>query len=103
MYFDGEFGEEVRVEDVPEGMLLTAEEHRAEVGPPTTDALWSCLSVNACLQLVETLTDYDDTIAEAYLAEEEIPSDMLKEAIRRSTLSLEFSPGELDLCLHTLD
>ena len=45
------------------------------------------------VQLIETLADYDEEIAEYFLAEEEIDGALLKSGIRRATLSLEFSPG----------
>ena len=45
------------------------------------------------VQLIETLADYDEEIAEYFLAEEEIDGALLKRCIRRATLSLEFSPG----------
>jgi translation elongation factor EF-G len=46
-----------------------------------------------CVQLIETLADYDEEVAEHFLAEEEIDGALLKSGIRRATLSLEFSPG----------
>ena len=45
------------------------------------------------MQLIETLADYDEEVAEYFLAEEEIDGALLKSGIRRATLSLEFSPG----------
>ena len=45
------------------------------------------------MQLIETVADYDEEVAEYFLAEEEIDGSLLKSAIRRATLSLQFSPG----------
>ena len=45
------------------------------------------------MQLIEILADYDEEVAEYFLAEEEIDGALLKSGIRRATLSLEFSPG----------
>ncbi|MDR2201026.1 MAG: elongation factor G [Puniceicoccales bacterium] len=40
--------------------------------------------------LIEALADYDDDLAECYLGGEEISQDMIRLAIRRATLSLDF-------------
>ncbi|MGI8730830.1 MAG: elongation factor G [Solirubrobacteraceae bacterium] len=42
--------------------------------------------------LLTQLADLDDEIAERYLAEEELPLQMLKAAIRRATLAIEITP-----------
>ena len=42
--------------------------------------------------LIEHVADFDDDIAELYLAEEEIPVDMLKAAIRKATIKLMMVP-----------
>src|SRR3954447_13768745 len=42
--------------------------------------------------LVHALADLDDDIAELYLAEEEIPLEMLKAAIRKATLAIQITP-----------
>eukprot|EP01051_Picozoa_sp_SAG22_P009785 SAG22_NODE_841_length_6894_cov_3.024135_3_plen_374_part_00 len=72
LYFDGEQGETVRVEEVPAENLEEADAMR------TT--------------LIETVADFDEELGEAYLMEEEITTELLKGAIRRATLSLDFSP-----------
>jgi elongation factor G len=42
--------------------------------------------------LLQSLSDLDDEIAELYLAEEEVPMSMLKAAIRKATLSIDITP-----------
>jgi elongation factor G len=42
--------------------------------------------------LLTQLSDLDDDIAELYLAEEEIPMETLKAALRKATLSIEITP-----------
>ena len=42
--------------------------------------------------LLQSLSDLDDDIAELYLAEQEVPTDMLKAALRKATLSIEITP-----------
>ncbi len=43
-------------------------------------------------QLLQSLSDLDDDIAELYLAEEEVPMAMLKAAIRKATLAIDITP-----------
>jgi elongation factor G len=71
-YFDGEHGETVRVDEIPSELRDSAETQRA--------------------QLVEAVADFDEELAELFLADEVIDAPTLKAAIRRATLSLEFSP-----------
>ena len=42
--------------------------------------------------LIEHVADFDDNIAELYLADEEVPVDMLKAAIREATIKLMMVP-----------
>ncbi len=42
--------------------------------------------------LIEGLSDYDDELMEAYLAEEDISEEMISEAIRKATIDLEIVP-----------
>jgi elongation factor G len=42
--------------------------------------------------LLENIADYDDTLAEKYLAGEELTQDEIKQCIRKATLSMEFLP-----------
>jgi elongation factor G len=65
-------GEDYAVEEIPADMADQAAEWRQN--------------------LIETLADVDDAIAEAYLGDEELTVDMLKAAIRRATLADKINP-----------
>ncbi len=71
-YFDGDQGETVRVEEVPEELKAKTEEYRTK--------------------MVEALADLDDEIAMAYLEGEEVSAEMLVPVVRRVTLSREITP-----------
>ncbi|CBZ52895.1 Translation elongation factor G, related [Neospora caninum Liverpool] len=74
LYFDGAFGEKVRVEtEIPAALQAPLESARAE--------------------LLETLADLDDAFAEIYLeAEDECTPQQIDEAIRRVTIQRRFVP-----------
>jgi elongation factor G len=72
IYYDGDNGEKVRNEEIPDNMLEKAKEKREE--------------------LISSLAEVDEEIEELYLMEEEIPVEKLNEAIRKRTLELSFSP-----------
>jgi elongation factor G len=73
IYFDGEYGETMRMEDeIPESIADKVEEKRHE--------------------LLEALSDLDDDVAEHFLADEEVPLDLLKKAIRKNTIDLKLVP-----------
>jgi len=72
VYFDGENGETLREEEVPADILEDCKKTRGD--------------------LVATLSDYDDGIAEKFLEEKEVTAEELIPAIRKATLSLKFSP-----------
>ena len=72
VYFDGPNGEELRVEAVPPELEAEAKERRAE--------------------LVATLADVDDDIAELFLMEEEPTPQQLHDAIRTQVIALTFVP-----------
>lgn len=73
LYFEGPKGTEVvESTEIPEEVIELAKEKRIE--------------------LIETLADVDDEMAEIFLAEEEPTSDELAAAIRRATVGLKFSP-----------
>jgi elongation factor G len=67
-----ELGTEFETVDIPDDLADKAEQYRAE--------------------LVEAAADYDEDIMNAFLGEEEIPVEQLKEAIRKATLSTAITP-----------
>ena len=71
VYYD-DLGKDMRVEEIPEDMRAEAEEYRT--------------------QLLETVADFDDEIMEMYLEGEEIPTEMIKAAIRKATTQVKFVP-----------
>ncbi len=74
LYFDGDNGENIRTEEVPEDLKDTVEEYRE--------------------RLVEVLSDFDDDLAMMFLEGEaaEVTPDQLYPVIRKATLSLELTP-----------
>ncbi|SCV68476.1 BQ2448_597 [Microbotryum intermedium] len=72
IYNEGEKGIHVRADDIPAEFMEAALAKRAE--------------------LIETLAEVDDEIADAWLEEREISSGELADAIRRATIALKFSP-----------
>jgi len=71
-YFDGENGENIRIEDCP-----------AELKDKCVEARNS---------LLEALADFDDTLAEKYLDGKEITEAEMIPVIRKATMSLNFTP-----------
>jgi len=71
-YYDGDNGENVRVEEIPADLKHDAQERRHE--------------------LVAAMGDFDDDVAHLYLEDKEVPPAMLRKAIRNATLSLKFIP-----------
>lgn len=72
IYFDGENGEIIRIEDIPATMLPDALQKRDE--------------------LVDAASLFSDALTEAVLEEKEIPEDILIEAVRTGTLSRNLTP-----------
>lgn len=72
LYFSGENGEVVTEKDVPKELLSLCQAER--------ESLISCVS------------DFDDDLANKYLAGESISEEDLFPAIRKATLSLKFTP-----------
>ncbi len=70
--YSDDLGREWTVEEVPEAMAAEAEKARA--------------------QLVQTVADHDDEVAEAYLEEQSIGAEKLKSAIRAATLDISITP-----------
>ncbi|RKO91418.1 P-loop containing nucleoside triphosphate hydrolase protein [Blyttiomyces helicus] len=71
-YNEGPNGETIRVGEIPESVLPFARAKRAE--------------------LIETLADADDEMAELFLGETDPTPTQLQEAIKRATVSLKFCP-----------
>ncbi len=71
-YFDGDSGEDLRIEAVPADLVDIVEEQRTK--------------------LVEALADLDDNIANMYLEGEEVTPEIMKPVIRRATISREITP-----------
>ena len=71
IYYD-DLGKDMRVEDIPEDMRDLAEEYRTK--------------------LLEAVSDFDDEIMELYLEGEEVPTDMIRAAIRRATVAVKMIP-----------
>jgi len=72
VYFEGEQGDEIRIDEIPAELKDEADEKREE--------------------LLDAVSMFSDELMEAMLEEEEIPEEMIHEAIRKGTLSLELAP-----------
>ncbi len=72
LYFNGESGENIRVEEIPQNLLAEAKSKREE--------------------LVEAASIFSDELTEAILEERQISEEMLYEALRKGTLKREITP-----------
>lgn len=72
VYFDGDQGEKIRIEEIPDHLREEADEKREE--------------------LLDAVSMFSDDLMEAMLEEQEIPEEMIHAAIRKGTLSLELTP-----------
>jgi len=72
VYYKGTQGDNLIIEDIPEHLVEEANSRR--------------------LQIIERLADFDDTIAEKFLAEEEVSTELMKQTIRRLTIGLHITP-----------
>jgi elongation factor G len=72
LYFDGENGEDVRVEQIPADLMAEALTKREA--------------------LIDAATMYSDSLTEAVLEEQEISADMILRAVRRGVLARELTP-----------
>ena len=72
VYFDGENGEIIRVEKIPEALLQNAKDQREE--------------------LIDKASLFSDELTEAVLEENEIDPEMLLGALRKGTLTREITP-----------
>ncbi len=71
-YFDGDNGEKIREEEIPADILGECEKHREE--------------------LIAAVGEFDDTVGELYLEGKSVSVDQLRTAIRKATLTLQFTP-----------
>eukprot|EP00898_Chlorokybus_atmophyticus_P000869 jgi/Chlat1/1783/Chrsp134S02095 len=71
-YYEGANGEKIRQAEIPDNLHAFCEEKRKE--------------------LIETVSEVDDTLAEIFLNDEPITEQVLQAAVRRATLSLAFMP-----------
>lgn len=72
LYFDGDFGLDIRTDEIPKEMRTECNDRRQE--------------------LIEHLTNVDDTLGELFLEEKSITVDDVKGAIRRACLKRTFTP-----------
>ncbi len=72
IYFDGDNGEDVRTEEIPEHLRPSAE--HARVG------------------MLETLSLYSDELMELLLDEQSVPEEMIHDVVRRATIAQEITP-----------
>jgi elongation factor G len=72
IYFDGDNGENIRIEGVPPNLVEQAEDYREA--------------------LIDAASLFSDDLTEAILEEQEIPEDLIYEALRRGVLTREITP-----------
>ncbi len=72
IYFDGEHGDDIRIEEIPEDMKSEAENFRSE--------------------MLEAISMFDDQMMEDILENKEIAEDSIHNAIKLGVLSLELCP-----------
>ena len=71
IYYD-DLGNDMHIEEIPEDMRDMAEEYRTN--------------------LLEAISDFDDEIMMLYLEGEEVPQDMIRNAIRKATCAVKMVP-----------
>ena len=71
IYFEGSEGEKPVIKDIPPEVLEQAKEYRHK--------------------LIEGLADFDDTLAEKFLSEEEVSAEELQKVARKATLDLKIT------------
>lgn len=72
IYFDGDNGETVRIDSIPENLMAEAEARREE--------------------LIDAATMFSDDLMEAVLEESEVSESMIIEAVRKGTISRKMTP-----------
>ena len=80
VYFDGENGEVLRVEAIPESMQAEAESAREE--------------------MLESLSMYDDELMEVCLGDEPVSDELIHRVVRTATIGLEIAPVFLGSAYH---
>ncbi len=71
-YFDGESGEDIREEETPAELVADCKKYRED--------------------LIAAVGEFDDVVGMKYLEGQEVTIPELREAIRKATISLEFTP-----------
>ena len=71
-YFEGKEGENLVYKNIPEGLKESAKKYR--------------------LQMVEALSDFDDTLAEKFLNETDPSEEEIHTVVRKATISLDITP-----------
>ena len=72
VYFDGDNGENIREEEIPADMLAQSKEYRHKIE--------------------ESLSDFDDVVAEKFLMEEPVTMEELIPVIRKATIEMKITP-----------
>lgn len=72
IYFDGESGETLRIEEIPAELKEQAEE--------------------AHKRIIEQVAEVDDVLGEKFLADEAISESDIRQAVRRATIALKMTP-----------
>ncbi len=72
LYFDGEFGEILRIEKIPDSLLESALKKREE--------------------MIDAAAMFSNELTEAVLEEREIPEDLIRDAVRQGTLQRALTP-----------
>ena len=72
LYFEGEFGDDVREDEIPESLIEAARHKREE--------------------LIDAAAMFSDELTELALEEQEVPEDLLIRAIRKGALKRELTP-----------
>ncbi|MDC7238975.1 MAG: elongation factor G [Spirochaetales bacterium] len=72
IYFDGNDGEQIRIEEIPAELQAEADERRE--------------------MMLDTVSMFSEEIMELMMEEQEIPEDLLHETVRKAVISLELVP-----------
>jgi len=72
VYFDGDQGETIRIEDIPASLKADADRHRDE--------------------MLDAISNFDDELMELVMEEKPVTEEMIRRAIRNGTLSERFVP-----------